>query len=154
MHPLSVSLKSSGSRWEKVGTLLSVACAIECALLPFVVAALPVLGLGFLSSPWVEALICVGAISLCTFNQVRGFRRHQNVSTLILLGLGSTLLIAAHVLLHGTSAETALSIAGALSLVSAQLVNRRLSSGCACAHHGQSFGATAPVVHKVRIQKR
>ncbi|MEM9943888.1 MAG: MerC domain-containing protein [Planctomycetota bacterium] len=76
----SQSLNASGnSTWRDwVGIVASIACAIHCAAMPFVIAYLPALGLGFLADEsfhkWM-ALVCF-LIAMAAF--VPGFRRHRN----------------------------------------------------------------------------
>ena len=68
---------SSGETLDRAGAAASFLCALHCAVMPFVITALPLLGLGFLASEPVEwALLgcsgILGALSLCV-----GFREHR-----------------------------------------------------------------------------
>ena len=72
-----------GNRWslarfgDSFGAIGAVVCAIHCALLPFVVAILPTLGLGLLASHGVEFLYVAFATLLALTSLVQGYLRHR-----------------------------------------------------------------------------
>jgi hypothetical protein len=72
-----------GTRWslsrmgDSFGAIGAVVCAIHCALLPFVLAMLPTLGLGLLASHGIEFLYVAFATLLALASLVQGYLRHR-----------------------------------------------------------------------------
>ena len=67
---------------DSFGAFAAVACAVHCALLPFVLALLPTLGLGLFASHEVEFLYVAFATALAMVSLVQGYRRHRIVLAL------------------------------------------------------------------------
>lgn len=119
--------------------MASFLCAIHCALLPFVLAALPLLGLEFLADRRFERGFVMFACALALVALVRGFRRHQQplplwlaIPALALLVLGVTWAES-----HATIVHSALVTSGGLLLASAHFVNLRCDRQGAVSHvHG------------------
>lgn len=84
-------------RWsslaDRVGATASFLCAIHCAALPFVLALLPVLGLGFLADHAFERGFVMFASSLALFSLISGYRHHHRPLALLLALPGLVLLI-------------------------------------------------------------
>ena len=76
MNFLPTDVPTKGAWTDSIGIVASVACAIHCAAMPFVIAFLPSLGLSFLADEsfhkWM-ALACF-VIAMAAF--VPGFRKH------------------------------------------------------------------------------
>jgi hypothetical protein len=76
------------NRWSLVrlsdsfGAFGAIVCAVHCALLPFVLAALPALGLGLFASHSFEFLYAAFATALALTSLVQGYRRHRIVRAL------------------------------------------------------------------------
>ena len=74
------SEQANKSRWwrvaDRVGATASFLCAIHCALLPFVLALLPFVGLEFLADHRFERGFVLFACTLALFAMIRGYRRH------------------------------------------------------------------------------
>jgi hypothetical protein len=119
---------------DRVATILSVACAIECLVFPFLVGLLPLIGIEFVSNHWVETGVCVCALLLCTYNQARGFQVHRNSRVLLLFAIAGAFLLGGHLFLP-EGAERISSVIGAVFLVSTQYANKRLASSCSCHLH-------------------
>src|ERR1700755_1189889 len=77
---------------DRLGAMASFLCAVHCALLPFVLAALPAFGLGFLADHGFEHgfIFCATLLALVTL--VHGYRRHRARRALALLIPGLVLL--------------------------------------------------------------
>lgn len=123
------SAQPDKTRWwqiaDRVGATASFLCAIHCALLPFVLAALPLLGLEFLADHRFERGFVMCACALATVALIRGFRRHQHplplllaVPGLALLLLGVTVAQDYSIILHSVMVTC-----GGLLLASAHFVN-------------------------------
>ncbi len=124
-------------RWwslaDRLGATASFLCAIHCALLPFVIAALPLLGLEFLADHTFERVFVLFAAALATTTLVTGYRRHAYrlplylaVPGLALLVLGVTAVdLDTQVVLHSIMVTC-----GGLLVASGHAVNLRLTHRC------------------------
>ncbi|MEO7066407.1 MAG: MerC domain-containing protein [Rhodanobacter sp.] len=129
------------SRWwhaaDRVGAAASFLCAIHCALLPFVLTLLPLLGMEFLASHTFERNFVLFACVLASFALIRGFRRHQNALPLWLATPGLALLLLGvtpfaesySIVLHSVLVSC-----GGLLLAAAHFVNLRRDSRAGFAH--------------------
>ena len=123
------------TRWhrfvDRFGATASFLCAIHCALLPFIVAALPVLGLGFLADHRYERGFILFATLLALTSLVFGFRRHQRFGAFWFLAPGIVLLLAGAALAldDATNLHALLVAIGGTLVACAHIVNLRLSHG-------------------------
>jgi hypothetical protein len=129
-------------RWaDPVGSTGAMVCAVHCAALPFVLAALPALGLGFLASSTFDLCFAAFATVIGTTSLWAGYQRHHDRRAygLFALGLSSVWVGVAAPPVHDNLVAHALvmSIGGTLIAI-AHLVNLRLSRahqhGPDCAH--------------------
>lgn len=115
---------------DLVGMGLSAACVVHCLLLPVAVLAAPTWNAWFGDTEntlhWVLFVI---ALAVSGYALTAGYRRHRarTVPTLGVIGLLIMLAAAAHV--FGRSTEAALTIAGAVVVGAAHLLNVRLMAG-------------------------
>lgn len=125
--------KNGSHRWwyiaDRVGATASFLCAVHCALLPFVLALLPLLGLGFLAGHTFERVFVLCAATLASVALVMGYRRHRRRGPLLLAVPGLCLLVAGvcvdldkALLAHAIMVTT-----GGTLLACAHLVNLRFS---------------------------
>ncbi len=124
---------------DRIGTTASFLCAIHCALLPFVLAALPLMGLEFLADHRFERGFVLFACMLALVALVRGFRRHQQPLPLLLAIPGLALLVLGVTWAesNATALHSALVTSGGLLLASAHFVNLRRSRHDVIGHvHG------------------
>lgn len=133
------------TRWwrlaDRVGATASFLCAIHCAALPFVLALLPVLGLGFLADHGFERGFVIFACLLALTSLVNGYRHHRRPLPLLLALPGLALLLVGvtfaerySIALHST-----LVTCGGLLVAAAHFTNLRLDRpfhvhGPECAH--------------------
>ena len=125
------------ARWwhlaDRVGATASFLCAIHCALLPFVLTVLPLLGLGFLAGHRFERDFVMFAATLALFSLVGGYRRHRRpfplllaVPGLLLLLLGVTWAADISIVLHSVMVAC-----GGVLVASAHFVNLAIDRRCA-----------------------
>lgn len=125
------SVQANKSRWwqvaDRIGATASFLCAIHCALLPFVLALLPFLGLEFLADHRFERGFVLFACALALFALIRGFRRHQARLPLLLAAPGLVLLLLGITYAEGYSLilHSVLVTCGGLLVASAHFVNLR-----------------------------
>lgn len=84
----------AGTHLDFIGFSTSIACAIHCALLPFLISALPFLGLGFLDNPWIEYSIILLSLFLAVYALSHGYLRHHRKKLPILIVSLGFLIIA------------------------------------------------------------
>jgi hypothetical protein len=140
---------SHGLRWriagwvDRLGTVGASLCAVHCALLPFALVLLPVLGLGILASPLFEICFVGFATLLAVSSLWHGYRHHHAYHAFLLLLPGLVALwagILVPALHEGRVAHAiTMSIGGALVAL-AHLVNMRLSRG-----HVHEHGQVRPL---------
>ncbi|TAL91722.1 MAG: MerC domain-containing protein [Rhodanobacter sp.] len=129
-------------RWhvaDRIGATASFLCAIHCALLPFVLAALPLVGLEFLADHRFERDFVMFASVLAVIALIRGFRRHQQPLPLLLAVPGLALLLLGVTFAENYSIvlHSVLVTCGGLLLASAHFVNLHRDRQAGASHvHG------------------
>jgi hypothetical protein len=126
---------------DSLGSAAAMVCAVHCALLPFVLAALPALGLGVFAATWWETPYVAFASVLALASLWLGFRRHRVYRALAFLVPGlvavwAGLLVPA---LHDDLVRHAVAMTfGGTLIAVAHLVNLRLTHGhvhdASCSH--------------------
>lgn len=128
LFPPSVPHSRLARLADRFGATASFLCAVHCALLPFVIALLPALGLGFLADHGIERGFIVFACSLATTTLVLGVRRHGDRRALVLLVPGVALLLAGALvdLERAVAVHALLVSSGGVLVALAHLANLRL----------------------------
>ncbi|RDI98201.1 MerC domain-containing protein [Dyella solisilvae] len=132
-------------RWwsvaDRIGATASFLCAIHCAALPFVLALLPLLGLGFLADHRFERGFVMFACALALFTLISSYRHHRRTLPLMLAMPGLALLISGVSLAENYSValHSVLVTCGGLLVASAHFINLRTHRavhvhGPQCAH--------------------
>lgn len=135
-HNLSLKL-------DLIGFSASTFCAIHCALMPFIIVFLPLLGLEFIANPAVEYIFIGASLVIGTFTFKHGFfNHHKKLYPFLLFLTGFLIIVTGHYFFHnhshevisengsGFSNETLfLMIApiGAFIIAISHLINRKLS---------------------------
>ncbi len=123
--------RDSKNRWwhvaDRVGAAASFLCAIHCAALPFVLALLPLLGLGFLADHRFERAFVVFACVLALVSLLSGYRRHRRGAPLRLALPGLALLLLGVTVgeSHSIAVHSALVTCGGLLVAAAHFINLR-----------------------------
>lgn len=127
---------------DRVGATASFLCAVHCALLPFVVALLPLLGLGFLADHRIERAFVLFAASLAAVSLGIGYRDHRRRLPFVLMVPGVVLMLAG-IAVDMDSAlvlHSVLVTCGGSLLATAHVINLRAchryahARGVSCAH--------------------
>ena len=113
----------------RAGACLSLACAVHCVSTPLLAGLLPVVGLGFLVDEGTESLLVGSALLVACLSLSFGYRVHGRVSVIFLFAVAVALIVTGRSVPEGPM-ETALVTSGALVIVCAELLNRRLSKTC------------------------
>jgi hypothetical protein len=110
----------------------SIACSIECALAPFLVGTLPMMGLGMGIGETVELALMWVAIALSLTSLVPGFIDHLKILPLTLFATSVGLLCLAHLIFEDSTLHIPLVLAGAGLLVIANIINRNYRQRMNC----------------------
>ena len=129
-------------RWQvadRIGAMASFLCALHCAALPFVLALLPFVGLGFLADHRFERGFVLFACVLAAIALGRGFSRNRISLPLLLAAPGVALLLLGVTWMSGSAilVHSVLVTCGGLLLASAHFFNLRGERRAQGAHrHG------------------
>jgi len=144
-------------RLDRVGSAVSSLCAVHCLLVPFLLGALPVIGLSFLIEPAFEWTIIGSSALIGVLALGGGAKRHGAPGPLVAFGLGLGLFVVARLLEHAAGHAHAtgeahhgmrtepwliavLSILGGIAIVAAHLWNTRLVGTHAHTCHDHDHG--------------
>lgn len=123
---------------DRVGAMASLLCAVHCALLPFVLALLPLIGLGFLAGHAFERGFVACATVLAGASILVAYRRHRRPHALYLMVPGIALLVFGvaidldvHIAIHTVSVVCGGTLVAAAHLTNLVLAHRH---GSAAAH--------------------
>lgn len=122
----------SGGWWliaDRLGAAASFLCAIHCALLPFVIALLPLVGMEFLADHAFERGFVLFAATLATVTLLTGKRKHQQRLPLMLAMPGVLLLVLGVTVVDlstHTAVHSVMVTCGGLLVASAHVINLRL----------------------------
>ncbi|ASU36600.1 MerC domain-containing protein [Mucilaginibacter xinganensis] len=118
------------SKLDNVGMTASILCAVHCAVVPFLITSLPLLGLGFLANPWVEWSMILFALLIGFYAiGLSYFRSHRRVLPLILLFGGFLIIITGH--LYITNWREAIIVPfGGLLIATAHFFNYKYTAIC------------------------
>jgi len=86
--------------WDVLGITASVLCAIHCAVLPLLLASLPILGINIIHNAYFEYGMILLAFLIGSWALLHGFRRHHRRLLPLLLFTGGVLLLVAKQIWH------------------------------------------------------
>lgn len=80
--------------WDVLGIATSLACAVHCALLPLIVASLPLLGINIVHNNSFEAGMITFAFIIGSLAIYHGYKRHHHrVLPMLIFSVGFILLV-------------------------------------------------------------
>ena len=127
--------------FDKVGSAASIACAIHCLAMPFVITVMPLVGLSFFASEQAEWMLFAASALIATFNLCWGYRKHKSRKALTMAVIGLTLLTIGRLLDHhsqhhgGFDWYVLFLVAGGFWVAASHWINRKLCSACHKCHH-------------------
>lgn len=134
---------------DRVGATGSLLCAVHCAAIPLVIAAVPGVGLGLFASEGIELGFVVFATVLAFASLWMGYRRHRSFRgwMFLLPGLAAVWAAVLYPPLHHAVVPHAVTMAvGGTLIAVAHVLNLRLAHGHvqdACCHHHHHHGPHA-----------
>jgi hypothetical protein len=123
---------------DRAGATASFLCAIHCAIMPFVVTMLPLLGLSFLASEPVEWALLLTSATLGTLSLCAGFREHGSRRVFGVLGIAIALLVAGRIFheQHLGIWGPVFMVFGGFTMMGAHMLNQVLCRSCRkCSDH-------------------
>lgn len=126
--------RSIHAHLDKIGTGLSLACAMHCLLLPVVVGFLPLLGLGILADHTTEAIFASCTLGLAFLSTVWGLKTHRD-QRILLLYLTSAGVVLFGLLFAPEHSHLIYMVVGGLGIAATHIINRKLCSTCPGCHH-------------------
>jgi len=120
-------------KMDRVGMTASALCAIHCALMPFVITLLPLVGLEFLSNPWVEVAVIALSVLVGMASLIPSYLKyHCKMLPLLMLTIGFILIFGAH-LLGFHEMEPVLVPLGGFTIAGAHFLNWKFNKPYHCA---------------------
>lgn len=114
-----------GLHLDFIGFSASMACAIHCAVLPFLLTLAPLAGLEVLENPWIEYSFILVSLGIASSALIHGYRKHHQKSmSLIIVGFGFLFIMAGQLLPYEWT-EITLTATGGVIVAIAHLVNWR-----------------------------
>lgn len=125
---------------DRFGATASFLCALHCALLPVIIAALPALGLSFLADHAYERAFVGFSVALAVTSLIFGFRRHHRLAAFLFMVPGVALLLTGVMISydHTDIAHAVMVSMGGVLVMCAHIANLRLAHvhkhtpTCAC----------------------
>ncbi len=122
-------------RLDKIGTVISSACAVHCIAMPFLLTSLPFLGLGFLAHGMFDIVMISIAVTLALLSLCWGHRIHGSYKTFLFIAAALSFFALGH-WYEEESFHWAFMTAGGVSLASGHILNRKLCRSCnSCCKH-------------------
>ena len=125
--------------WDRLGIGMSVLCLVHCMVLPFAIAAAPLVAAQWLQTGIFHSVMALALMFVAFFAIVPGLRVHGRLSVAAAMAAGLSLLSTAAFAgerLLSREWEIGLTLAGGAILVTAHAVNLALCRACpACATH-------------------
>jgi hypothetical protein len=113
---------------DHLGIVASLACAIHCAALPFIITALPLLGLEFLANKWVEIFMICLSIFVGVYSLKHTYKKHKSVFPVVVLIIGFALIACGHFAFENL--EAILVPLGGISIAAAHIINWHYNKIC------------------------
>lgn len=140
--------KTDMTAWERIGVCAGTLCAVHCVLTGLALGLLSVVGLGFMSNPWIEFSFLGVAGGTGVWAIQHGVRRHHSWAPAMVFVGGLGLIVGSHFLFEsdfgragvGNWLGVGMAVTGGLAIGAFHFVNRRMQHrGCAC-HPVRSSG--------------
>jgi MerC mercury resistance protein len=115
---------------DRLGMSASLACAVHCAVLPLLLAALPAIGLAWLDSAWVDWTMVALAAVIALRAHRGGFKLHRSCLPSAVAVAGLLAIVTTICLLKGSASHHYVQASGAVVVASSHFLNRHLCPNC------------------------
>jgi len=124
------SSASAVKNLDRAGMSASLLCAVHCAFLPLLLAALPAFGLAWLDSPVVDWSMFGIATCIALWSHRHGFVVHRRCFPGGLALFGLVVIVGTICLLKGAASQHYIQASGAVIVATSHFLNRRLCRDC------------------------
>jgi len=123
------------SKIDKIGTALSVGCAVHCILMPIVLPLLPMLGFLVGHDSYFHLILAAIITGVAAIALIPGYLKHRFILPLASASLGIIIVIGMGVLEHITHSPLIIlvTIFGSGLIINGHYFNHKYS--CKCEHH-------------------
>jgi hypothetical protein len=127
---------------KKLGVAATAACAVHCAVTPFLTL-LPLIGLSVLADERIEWALLGSSLVLGSLSLIPDYlRHHRRAKPIAIFALGFALLLVARLWFEEElKIGTPMAVIGAGSILTAYWINRSLCRTCRSCHTPQSVAA-------------
>lgn len=116
---------------DYTGAAVSVACAIHCLAMPFLITALPLLGLTFLADELTEMVFISVSILIAIITFFPAINKHHKIQPLLFFIFGIAILLSSHFFFEDDLFWRSLTVLlGAISITTAHLLNYSHTKNC------------------------
>jgi hypothetical protein len=115
---------------DRAGMSASLACAVHCAVLPLLLAALPAIGLAWLDSPWVDWTMVALAAVIALRAHRGGFAAHRRCLPMGVAVAGLLVIVTTICLFKGSASHHYIQASGAMVVASSHFLNSHLCRRC------------------------
>ena len=113
---------------DVLGMILSLACAVHCAIMPIILVLGAFTGLHFLADPMLEHTIIIASMLIAGASLIPHYFHHKRKEVLIVASTGFALIFIGH--WHGMAwLHTILMVAGGTAIAFSHLLNMRFCRG-------------------------
>lgn len=125
MHVSNETYRQS-TRLDTAGFIASFICAIHCAVMPLVLASLPLTGLAFVAGPVLDIIMMGISLGIASISLFRGYLSyHRKITALIIVLIGFGLIAYGDLL--AVNFKPWYAVAGALLVAISHIVNHFLT---------------------------
>lgn len=116
---------------DYTGAAVSWACAIHCLAMPFLITALPLVGLSFLADELTELIFISVSILIALLTFFPAINKHHKIQPLLFFILGILILLSSHFFFEDDLFwKSLIVISGAISITAAHILNHLHSRNC------------------------
>jgi hypothetical protein len=108
----------------------SLACAVHCAVLPLLLAALPAIGLAWLDSAWVDWTMVALAAVIALRAHRGGYTVHRRCLPIGVAVAGLLIIITTICVFKGSASHHYIQASGAVVVASSHFLNRHWCRNC------------------------
>jgi len=120
---------------DKVGSVLSIGCAVHCILTPIIIPLLPMLGFFIGHDGYFHLILSALIVGIAALALIPGYLKHHNLAPIISASIGIVLIVSMGIFEHFTESILVIvpTIVGSSLIVLGHYLNHL--SKCECEHH-------------------
>lgn len=116
---------------DYTGAAVSVACAIHCLAMPFLITALSLMGLNFLADEIIEVIFISVSILIALLTFFPAINKHHKIQPILIFIFGILILLSSHFFFEDNLFLRSLTVLlGAISITASHLLNHFHTKNC------------------------